>query len=138
MGSGYSLLYDGRKMGSFSLNKKDLPVTIVGENQIIHKYTYDEDLEASDRYFNWFVIKKSSGFNKKVKVYTSLKELSLKCTLKKYGSVTRINDYYIFSAAKGQNLIIYNDFINMKVFDFRSDNIFKFYLGDLHDIYVLN
>ncbi len=73
---------------------------------------------------------------RKIEILEGLEGKSFKYELKRFGSVSKINNYYVYNKSYMHKIMIYDLRTNERVFDYRSDGLLKFDMKGRYSIYV--
>ena len=74
---------------------------------------------------------------KYVSIYRFLRGENLKHTLKKYGSVIKVNNYYMFTPVCNKKIYLYNSISNVKTYDQNHNRSFVFDILTSYDLYIV-
>ena len=135
MGVGYSVIYEKTGNEIPVIAKDYFPIIMLCKNNII-SYNFYIDFMSSIYLDEPDYIILAKTRKKKVKILEGLEGKSFKFELKRFGVISKINDYYIFSKGYKHKIIVYNQQTNEQVFDYRNDSIFKFDMRGIYSIYV--
>lgn len=140
MGVYHSIITSGYDKDAFKkMYMKEEPTIVLGLNNIFECRTHEQVRLSTHNNSNYFIIKKRRSLFKqnKVEILKKVTRPDLKIILKKYGSVTKIGDYYMFIKSPGKDrIIIYDSVSYSKAFDYRFDLDFNFQEFEIYDLYI--
>jgi hypothetical protein len=135
MGSGYSVIYEKTGNEIPVIEKHYFPIVMLCKRNILKFNSYIEFMSSIYLDEPDYIILSRSRKNK-IMILEGLEGKSLKYELKRFGIISKINNYYVFSKDFMHRIIIYCIRTNERVFDYRNDSIFKFNIRSQYSIYV--
>jgi hypothetical protein len=135
MGVGYSVIYEKAGNEIPVIEKHYFPIVMLCKRNILKFNNYIEFMSSIYIDEPDYIILSKTRKNK-IMIFEGLEGKSLKYELKRFGIISKINNYYVFSKGFMHRIMVYCLRTNERVFDYRNDSIFKFNTRERYSIYV--
>jgi hypothetical protein len=135
MGLGYSVIYEKARNELPVIDEHYFPILMLCRTNIIKFNNYTEFMNSIYIQEPDYIIL-SKTRKRKIEILEGLEGKSFKYELKRFGSVSKINNYYVYNKSYMHKIMIYDLRTNERVFDYRSDGLLKFDMKGRYSIYV--